>query len=316
MQRRKFFSILLILAIGFSVLYLAYGLNPNSYQYALSRRIPKLIAIMLTGGGIAVSSVIFQTVTNNRILTPSVLGLDSLYTMLQTVIVFIFGSANVALIGSNVNFILAGILMVLFSLVLFRIMFKQENQNLFFLLMLGMIFGTLFSSLSSFMQMVMDPNEFLIVQDKMFASFNNVKSSLLMIAFLTIVVTFLWAFKDMKRLDVLSLGREHAINLGIDYDKIVRKLLVVVSILVAVSTALVGPITFLGLLVTNLSYQLFKDYRHSVLIPGAILISIVSLIGGQFLVERVFHFSTTIGVIINFVGGIYFIYVLLKEERV
>ena len=178
MQRRKFFSILLILAIGFSVLYLAYGLNPNSYQYALSRRIPKLIAIMLTGGGIAVSSVIFQTVTNNRILTPSVLGLDSLYTMLQTVIVFIFGSANVALIGSNVNFILAGILMVLFSLVLFRIMFKQENQNLFFLLMLGMIFGTLFSSLSSFMQMVMDPNEFLIVQDKMFASFNNVKSSL------------------------------------------------------------------------------------------------------------------------------------------
>lgn len=228
MQRRKFFSILLILAIGFSVLYLAYGLNPNSYQYALSRRIPKLIAIMLTGGGIAVSSVIFQTVTNNRILTPSVLGLDSLYTMLQTVIVFIFGSANVALIGSNVNFILAGILMVLFSLVLFRIMFKQENQNLFFLLMLGMIFGTLFSSLSSFMQMVMDPNEFLIVQDKMFASFNNVKSSLLMISFLTIVVTFLWAFKDMKRLDVLSLGREHAINLGIDYDKIVRKLLVVV----------------------------------------------------------------------------------------
>ena len=309
MQRRKFFSILLILAIGFSVLYLAYGLNPNSYQYALSRRIPKLIAIMLTGGGIAVSSVIFQTVTNNRILTPSVLGLDSLYTMLQTVIVFIFGSANVALIGSNVNFILAGILMVLFSLVLFRIMFKQENQNLFFLLMLGMIFGTLFSSLSSFMQMVMDPNEFLIVQDKMFASFNNVKSSLLMIS-------FLWAFKDMKRLDVLSLGREHAINLGIDYDKIVRKLLVVVSILVAVSTALVGPITFLGLLVTNLSYQLFKDYRHSVLIPGAILISIVSLIGGQFLVERVFQFSTTIGVIINFVGGIYFIYVLLKEERV
>ena len=316
MQRRKFFSILLILAIGFSVLYLAYGLNPNSYQYALSRRIPKLIAIMLTGGGIAVSSVIFQTVTNNRILTPSVLGLDSLYTMLQTVIVFIFGSANVALIGSNVNFILAGILMVLFSLVLFRIMFKQENQNLFFLLMLGMIFGTLFSSLSSFMQMVMDPNEFLIVQDKMFASFNNVKSSLLMISFLTIVVTFLWAFKDMKRLDVLSLGREHAINLGIDYDKIVRKLLVVVSILVAVSTALVGPITFLGLLVTNLSYQLFKDYRHSVLIAGAILISIVSLIGGQFLVERVFQFSTTIGVIINFVGGIYFIYVLLKEERV
>ena len=315
MQRRKFFSILLILAIGFSVLYLAYGLNPNSYQYALSRRIPKLIAIMLTGGGIAVSSVIFQTVTNNRILTPSVLGLDSLYTMLQTVIVFIFGSANVALIGSNVNFILAGILMVLFSLVLFRIMFKQENQNLFFLLMLGMIFGTLFSSLSSFMQMVMDPNEFLIVQNKMFASFNNVKSSLLGISTITMGLTLFWVLKDAKKLDVIALGKEQAINLGIDYDRMVRKMLVAVAILVSVSTTLVGPITFLGILVTNLAYQMIKDYRHSIVIPTSILLSLLALIGGQFLVERVFQFNTTIGVIINFVGGLYFIYILLKEER-
>ena len=315
MRRHKSISILLILVILFSILFLVYGLNPSSYQYALSRRIPKLIAIILTGSGIAVSSVIFQTVTNNRILTPSVLGLDSLYTLLQTFIVFVFGSLNVAAVGSNANFIMAGVLMIGFSLILFRIMFKQENQNLFFLLMLGMIFGTLFSSISSFMQMVMDPNEFLIVQNKMFASFNNVKASLLGISAITIGATLLWVLKDLKQLDVLSLGREQAINLGLDYDRIVRKLLIVVSILVATSTALVGPITFLGILVTNLSYQIVKNYRHSLIIPTAILISLVSLIGGQFLVERVFSFNTTIGVIINFVGGVYFIYILLKEER-
>lgn len=315
MHRHKVISILLILVIGFSILFLVYGLNPVSYQYALSKRIPKLIAMMLTGSGIAVSSVIFQTVTNNRILTPSVLGLDSLYTLLQTFIVFVFGSLQMAAIGSNMNFLLAGALMIGFSFLLFRMMFRQENQNLFFLLMLGMIFGTLFSSLSSFMQMVMDPNEFLIVQNKMFASFNNVKQSLLGISVITIIGTFVWSFRDLKQLDVLALGREHAINLGLDYDRLVRKLLIVVSILVAVSTALVGPITFLGILVTNLAYQLTKNYRHSIVIPTAILISLVALIGGQFLVERVFSFNTTIGVIINFVGGIYFIYVLLKEER-
>ena len=315
MRHHKVISILLILVIGFSILFLVYGLNPVSYQYALSKRIPKLIAMMLTGSGIAVSSVIFQTVTNNRILTPSVLGLDSLYTLLQTFIVFVFGSLQMAAIGSNMNFLLAGALMIGFSFLLFRMMFRQENQNLFFLLMLGMIFGTLFSSLSSFMQMVMDPNEFLIVQNKMFANFNNVQQALLGISIITIIVTFIWSFKDLKRLDVLALRRENAINLGLDYDRLVRKLLVVVSILVAVSTALVGPITFLGILVTNLSYQLTKNYRHSVVIPTAILISLLALIGGQFLVERVFSFNTTIGVIINFIGGIYFIYVLLKEER-
>ena len=315
MRRHKVLYILLLLVIVCSVLFLVYGLNPNSYQYALSRRIPKLIAIAMTGSGVAVSSVIFQTVTNNRILTPSVLGLDSLYNLFQTLIVFSLGSLNVALMGSNLNFLIAGGLMIVFSLFLFKMMFRRENTNLFFLLMIGMIFGTLFSSLSSFMQMVMDPNEFLIVQNKMFASFNNVKSSLLGISMITMGLTLFWVLKDVKKLDVLALGKEQAINLGIDYDRMVRKLLIAVAILVSVSTALVGPVTFLGILVTNLAYQMINDYRHSIVIPTSILLSLLALIGGQFLVERVFQFNTTIGVIINFVGGLYFIYILLKEER-
>ena len=315
MRRHKVLYILLLLVVVCSVLFLVYGLNPNSYQYALSRRIPKLIAIAMTGSGVAVSSVVFQTVTNNRILTPSVLGLDSLYNLFQTLIVFSLGSLNVALMGSNLNFLIAGGLMIIFSLLLFKMMFRRENTNLFFLLMIGMIFGTLFSSLSSFMQMVMDPNEFLIVQNKMFASFNNVKSSLLGISTITMGLTLFWVLKDAKKLDVIALGKEQAINLGIDYDRMVRKMLVAVAILVSVSTALVGPITFLGILVTNLAYQMIKDYRHSIVIPTSILLSLLALIGGQFLVERVFQFNTTIGVIINFVGGLYFIYILLKEER-
>ncbi len=315
MRRHKVLYILLLLVIVCSVLFLVYGLNPNSYQYALSRRIPKLIAIAMTGSGVAVSSVVFQTVTNNRILTPSVLGLDSLYNLFQTLIVFSLGSLNVALMGSNLNFLIAGGLMIVFSLFLFKMMFRRENTNLFFLLMIGMIFGTLFSSLSSFMQMVMDPNEFLIVQNKMFASFNNVKSSLLGISMITMGLTLFWVLKDVKKLDVLALGKEQAINLGIDYDRMVRKLLIAVAILVSVSTALVGPVTFLGILVTNLAYQMINDYRHILIIPTSILLSLLALIGGQFLVERVFQFNTTIGVIINFIGGLYFIYILLKEER-
>ena len=315
MRRHKVLYILFLLVVVCSVLFLVYGLNPNSYQYALSRRIPKLIAIAMTGSGVAVSSVIFQTVTNNRILTPSVLGLDSLYNLFQTLIVFSLGSLNVALMGSNLNFLIAGGLMIVFSLFLFKMMFRRENTNLFFLLMIGMIFGTLFSSLSSFMQMVMDPNEFLIVQNKMFASFNNVKSSLLGISMITMGLTLFWVLKDVKKLDVLALGKEQAINLGIDYDRMVRKLLIAVAILVSVSTALVGPVTFLGILVTNLAYQMINEYRHILIIPTSILLSLLALIGGQFLVERIFQFNTTIGVIINFIGGLYFIYILLKEER-
>jgi len=244
-----------------------------------------------------------------------VLGLDALYSLLQTAIVFMLGAYGIVEFGSYANFFLSGILMIFFSILIFKLMFSKEQQNIFFLLMIGMVFGTLFGSLSSFMQRVMDTTTFLVVQNRTMASFNNVQQSLIGISIITLILTLVWVAKDIKYLDVLSLGREHAINLGTNYQRLVQKLLIVVAIMVSVSTALVGPITFLGLLVANLAYQLFNDHRHKVIISGAILISIIALVGGQFLVERVFQFSTTVGVIINFVGGIYFIYILLKEVR-
>lgn len=165
------------------------------------------------------------------------------------------------------------------------------------------------------MQVLIDPNEFLIIQDKMFASFNNVNTNVLIISIIIVTIVSVYVTRYSKFFDVMSLGRDQAINLGIEYEKVVRSMLIVVSILVSVSTALVGPITFLGLLVVNLAREFLKTYKHRTLITGSILLSIISLVGGLLIVERVFTFSTTISVIINFVGGVYFIYLLLKERK-
>lgn len=308
-----FLSILLLILI---TLFLIIGLNSKNWQYALSRRIPKIIAIILTGSSIAFSSMIFQTITNNNILTPSVLGLDSLYMFFQTFIVFVFGSNNLAKIGNNFNFILSVVFMVIFSVILFKILFKKEGTDIFFLLLLGLVCGTFFQSLSSFMQVLIDPNEFSIVQNKMFASFNNVNTNILWLALVGIFLAIVYTYKNLNSLDVLSLGRDNAINLGVDYDGTVKKMLIVISILVSVSTALVGPITFLGLLVVNITREFFKTYKHKYLIIGSMLVSSIALVGGQLLAERVTNFSTPISVIINFVGGTYFIFLLLKESKI
>jgi iron complex transport system permease protein len=286
----------------------------GSWDYVLPRRTEKVLAIILTGAAIAFSTVVFQTITNNKILTPSIIGLDSLYMLIQTVMIFGLGSTH-TLMGKNINFFISIGLMILFVAVLYRLIFKREGSNIYFLLLIGLIFGTFFQSLSSFMQVLIDPNEFLLIQDKMFASFNNISTDLLYISLALIVLVMLYFIKLTKYLDVLSLGKEQAVNLGIDYDYVVKRLLVVVAILISVSTALVGPITFLGLLVVNVAYQLFNTYKHTYLILGSILISIVAIVGGQLIVERVFTFSTTLSVIINFIGGVYFIYLLLKESR-
>ncbi|WP_113926936.1 iron chelate uptake ABC transporter family permease subunit [Bacillus sp. P14.5] len=308
------FTILIVVALSLCGLYLFYELN-GSYDYALPRRGIKLLAMVLTAAAIAYSTVVFQTITHNRILTPSIMGLDSLYMLIQTVIIFFLGSGSVMVINKQVNFFISTAVMILFALLLYQLFFHKRKQPIYFLLLVGIILGTFFGSISTFMQVLIDPNEFFSIQDKMFASFNNVSEELVWLSLLLVGITTAIGWRSMSELDVVSLGRETAVNLGVPYDKLVKRMLVISAVLIAISTALVGPITFFGLIVANLSYQFFNTYKHTSLVTGAILISIIALVGGQWVVERIFTFSTTLSVIVNFIGGIYFIYLLLKESR-
>lgn len=315
MKDKNKLYILGIISALFIGLFLFQGLNSVNWDYNLSKRIPKVIAIIITGGAIAFSSMIFQTVTNNRILTPSILGLDSLYMFGQTISLFIFGANNIMMTNKNINFLVSVLIMVFGTIILYKFVFKKSSGNVFVLLLVGTVVGTLFKSMTSFMQVLIDPNDFVSLQGKMFASFSSVNTDILIIAIILILIIFAFIYDDIKKLDVMLLGREQSINLGIDHDKLTKKILLIVSLLVSISTALVGPITFLGLLVVNLSYQFFKTYKHTYLIAGAILMSIIALVGGQFIVERILNFSSTVSIIINFIGGLYFIYLLLKEAK-
>ncbi|EIA24878.1 Transport system permease protein [Candidatus Arthromitus sp. SFB-2] len=139
---------------------------------------------------------------------------------------------------------------------------------------------------------------------------------MLFISVIIIVITLIFVLKDFKYLDVMSLGRDHAISLGVDYDRLTKKLFIIVSILISISTALVGPITFLGLLVVNATKQIVKSYKHSNIVTIGSLLSVFVLLFGQLLLERVLKISTPVSVVINLIGGIYFMYLLLRESKV
>ena len=306
--------ILAILAIVSIALFSLWNIQ-GGFSYAFPKRLERVFAMVITGTAIAFATVIFQTVTHNRLLTPSMMGVDSMYEVVQTVIYFILGSASIFVVDRYLNFSVSIIAMVLFALLLYRFLFRADKYPIFLLLLAGMIIGTLLGSLVTFLQVIIDPLEYEALQSRLFASFMNVKTELILIAGVILIICFIIGYRMLHKLDVMSLGRDNAINLGVNYDKIVLQVLILASVLIATSTALVGPVTFLGLIVANLAYQYFATYKHSVLIAGASLISIIALVGGQFIVQHVFNLSTTISVIINFVGGIYFIYLILKESR-
>ncbi|ADC28926.1 iron chelate uptake ABC transporter family permease subunit [Campylobacter jejuni] len=310
---RKKMLILSFLTLNMIGIFIFVGLNGFD-EYALKSRFLQIAAIIIVAICIAVSTVIFQTLCNNKILTPAIIGLDSLYMLLQSALIFSFGAANLSVYKNDINFLITLVCMVVFSLGLYKILFSSD-RSIYLIMLLGLVFGTLFSTLSSFFEVLIDPDEFMVIQGRMFASFDNIAFDVLILAYIISFLSFIWIFRYMKFLDPLNLGKDLAINLGINYQKISKQLMIIIAILTSISTALVGPITFLGLLVVNITYELFKTAKHSILLSACILISILALLGGVFFVSRVFDYNATISVVINFLGGIYFIYLVLKGNK-
>ena len=258
--------------------------------------------------------MLFQTVTNNRILTPAVMGFDALFQLIQSVLAFSLGVAAMQLpeltrFGLNVG------LMVLLSTSLFFWLFRGQSSNLHLLLLVGIVAGIFFRSLNNFVWRIMDPNDFIVLQDRLFANFNTVSIRLLLLSLLVIAVVGIWVWRQRHVLDVLALGREVAINLGVDYQRSVMGVLVVIAVLVSVSTALVGPVTFFGLLVSNMAYQLIRTHQHRYTLPATVLLGVLLLVGGQMVLERLFGFNTSLSIVVEFLGGLTFIYLLVRKAK-
>ncbi len=308
------FSLLILGALISIVGFMTIGAN-GQWDFILAFRSAKLVAMVLVALSVAISSVLFQTITNNRILTPSIMGFDALYTLIQAIIIFFFGVQGSLYWPAEYKFLLEVLAMTLFSVALFQWIFNGAAKSLHLLVLVGIIFGLLFRSLSSFMVRLIDPNEFLVLQDRLFASFNAIQTNLLLIAGVAVVLASLITWRLRNEYDVLALGQDVAINLGIAYKRVLIITLILIAILVSTSTALVGPVTFFGLLASNLAYMYIKSDKHKHTLPAAILISIMLLIGGQTILEHVMGFTTPVSVIIEFAGGLMFILLVVRTKK-
>lgn len=312
-KKNKFFLILSLFGLALVLIYLFIGLTSKNMYYFLPKRLNKIAAVMVVSFAIGYSTKIFQTITNNRLITPSIMGLDSIYIFIQTIIIFFTGTAT--MITGLKNLSISIILMVLFSTSLFMIFFKGNKKNIYLIVLAGTVISSLFSSFTSYMQIIMDPNEFASLEGKMFASFSNINEEVLIFCIAVSAFILLISMKDFSKYDVLSLGSDYAINLGINYKYLVIKSIIIVAILVATSTVLVGPIAFLGIISVSLARIFSPSYKHGRNTLMCFLVNANLLMIALVFVEKIFKFSVNISVIINFVGGILFIVLLFKEKK-
>ena len=290
--------------------------NQKLFAYAMKIRTPKLIAMLITAFAIGGASIVFQSVINNTIVTPCLLGMNSLYTLIHTAIVFFSGAGSLLATNANLAFAADLVLMGAVATVVYSYLFKKTKHNVLYVLLIGTVLSSFFSSIQTTLTRVMDPNEYDSLLATLVASFSNVNSEIIVFSIVVLGAVIFFLRKDLALLNVITLGREQAINLGVDYDRTIRRLLLGVTLCIAVATAMVGPISFLGLIIANLSRQLLKTFRHSQLIVGSALFGMIVLVGGQLIMEHVFAYAIPVSVFITVGGGIYFLYLLLANRKV
>lgn len=299
-----------VAAVAFMTLNLSGDLG-----FILELRSRKVASMIVVGWATGVATVAFQTVTNNRLLTPSIMGLDALYAFLQSLLVLTMGVAVVGQIGAYPMFALNVALMLGVATLLTEVLFGRRSRSIYVVVLAGLVLGSVLRSLSSLIARVLDPSAFTVLQDNLFASFTAVNPELIWLGAAIVTAASLWLWRRRADLDVLSLGRDAAVSLGVPYQRTVRGVLLVATLLVCVSTALVGPITFLGLIVAAIAYQISGTGRHSIVMPMAGLLGVGVLLGGQTVLEQLLGQATVLSVVIEFVGGIAFIWLVIRKVR-
>ncbi|GAA2975736.1 iron complex transport system permease protein [Microbacterium terrae] len=283
---------------------------PGKWEYALGLRWRTVAGMVIAAAAVGVATVLFQTITANRILTPGIMGFDAVFLAIQVVTAFAIGPALLVSAPAFASWLVELVLMAGSISLLYWWLFLRRRLDLHVIVLAGLVLGVLFRSVTAFLQRLLDPDTFAIVQNLAFASFTSVDRELLVPTAVLVAVAIgsLWPIR--RSLDVLSLGESAAISLGVEHRRVVMHVVLAIAVMVAASTALVGPVTFFGLLVANLAYGAV-GHRHLRSIPAAIAIGTIALVGGQFILARLLGFSTELPVVIEFAGGLFFIALVL-----
>lgn len=312
-------AVLSLLAAASLIGLLVHG-NPVPFGTAgfwriVQLRVTSVLVILVVAIAQATATVAFQTAANNRIVTPSIMGFESLYTAVQTTAVFVLGAAGVTALQGVPQFALQVVLMTGFAVALYGWLLSGRRGSMHVMLLIGIVIGGGLGAVSTFMQRLLTPSEFDVLAARLFGSVANADASYLPLAIPLCLTASALLFTRARRLNVLALGPDAANALGVGHRREQLRVLLLVAVLMATSTALVGPMTFLGFLVATLAYQWADTHDHRLVLPVAVLTAVVVLGGAYFVLKHVFAAQGAVSIIIELVGGSVFLLVLLRKGR-
>lgn len=318
-KTRIFLGILSVMVVLLVAAYLLIPTKNSSTvsNFILQRRFFKLLVMVIVSCAIPISTISFQTVVQNRFLTPGVLGIESLFVFIQSGLYYFESLVGVKVEQSVIIYSVTIAIQIGLLLLLMNASKGMMLSNFKVLLLLTMAFSMLLRNASTFLQVLMDPNEFDKLQSSLYPSFQKMNAQPMMIGvaiglFVLLMMVF---YRIRHQLDALHLGVDGAKMLGINTKRLSNVVIVIVIIMSSLSTILVGPLQFLGFMIANLTYQLTKEYKHGVLWLFSAVLGLVIVLAAQLIVERIFLLTIPISVFIEGIGGVLYLILLVKGEK-
>lgn len=286
----------------------------------MQSRLPLIATAALSGGALAIAGLLMQTLFNNPLADPSILGVSSGSSLGVAIVMLLLGGELGTLFGTTVGgyvSILAGAMagaaLILAALMLFSSLVKGTTM----LLIVGIMISFLASSAISLLN-------FFSTQEGVHSyviwglgNFSGVTMGSLPLFSMVILFVLAWSMLLVKPLNALLLGSRYAESLGVNLRRVRNVLLLVTGILTATVTAFCGPIGFIGLVVPHIARLMLNSSDHRVLMPCTMLAGVVVALLCQF----VSVLPTSVGIIpINaitpIVGVPIIIYIILNRKKI
>lgn len=229
-------------------------------------RFPRVITAVLAGAALSISGLLMQTLFQNPLAGPYVLGINSgasLLVALSTMSSFHIVGSDVGLVTSAMVGAFGAGLFILFS--------SLYVKNKVSLLLIGIMFGSFTGALVNVVQAYADPNNLKAFMLWSFGSLQGVEYNQLSTLSFVVLLGIALSMLLVKPLNLLLLGDKSASLLGINVKKVRVLIVLTTAILTGVITAFCGPIAFVGLVVPNMVKLIYKTTNHYHLMIGSVL---------------------------------------------
>lgn len=269
-------------------------------------RFPRTMALILAGVGMSVSGVIMQQMTQNKFVAPTTAGTLDAAKMGLLMFLILVPSA-----GLGLKMLFAFLFTFVASVVFLGIVRKIRHRNVVFVPIVGLMFGGILSSISTFfavrLNIVQDTNAWMIGD---FSGVLQGRYELIYLSLPAILITYIYA----NKFTVIGMGEDFAKNLGLNYKSVMNIGLFCVSLTVSAVVITAGVIPFLGLIVPNVVSLIFGDNLKKTLpyvaLTGAIFLLISDVIGRVV----IYPYEVPIGVTVSIIGAVIFLILIFKRR--